>query len=1024
MSFLIDFGQDLLLSIPLIGAYVIFALGIVVIFRASRVLNLAHGAMAMAPAYVYFQLSTRWHVPALIALAVGIGSGATLGWLVKRVFVQPLAKVSPTAQTVGTVAAYGLILAIVAKLFGTLAFNPVRLFPDNPIHVGSATLRGGAIGLFVIALLVSGALHLLFTRTDIGLAMRAVADSPRASLLMGIDSQRVTSIAWMLGGGTAAIAGILLAAATNLQPYTLSLQALPGFVAILIGGLESLPGAVIGGSVVGALIGVVPILPGFGKATGAPQLMLMLVAFVLMALRGQRFSAVNVHAGSIRSPEEPQMRRSMLTPRKMMWRGDLIAVACALVLVFPALPGVGTSLLGDAGVALIYALVGISLVLLIGLVGQISLAQASIVGIGAFVTGRVIGHVPFPANLPIAAGAAGLVALALGLAALRIRGPYLAVATLIFAWMTDAYLFQQRWLVGIGGSTSFKVPTLGPNEGFPFFDFTERRTFYYVALATVVAVAGSIASLRRSKTGRAFFAVRGSETAAASLGIDVTRYKLLAFAMSGAIAGIAGNLFAAHSGVVVTSEFTFTTSLFFLSIAVVGGLNSIGGAIGAGVVFALLNELFFRVQALSGYLDIVSAALLIAVLLAYPAGLSGVPRTLQGIIDRIRPHAERLSFLSVKQRDWLSLMVRKRAQNLRASLSRTGKGDEGDAAAAAGQGPLQKLMGLAARDPAVAVDGGATSVESASHSNRSAESSDAQKVPAPSNDGQHSLLAHLALDAFGNRETVLPRRDAGIERANLLSLSDVGMRFGGLHAVQDVSLRVHEGEIVGLIGPNGAGKTTLFNCISGLLVPTGGTITLFGTDVSRTAVHARAARGLGRTFQIIQLFPQLTVSENLLVATHNHNPTGVLAHLGLTRRALVSERAVRTIVERIIEVFGLADVAERSVSTLPFGAMRMVELARAIVTGARLVMLDEPASGLDNAETEHFGELLLALRSSLGLTFFLIEHDVQMVTRVTDYIYVLDRGRLLAEGTPAEIGENPTVIAAYLGGEVLEAAGM
>src|SRR5205807_2846420 len=164
-------------------------------------------------------------------------------------------------------------------------------------------------------------------------------------------------------------------------------------------------------------------------------------------------------------------------------------------------------------------------------------------------------------------------------------------------------------------STAFAVPHVGVLRGFPNFNFTDRRTFYYVALATVGMVALVVSLIRRSKTGRAFFAVRGSEVAAASLGINVVRYKLLAFGLSGLVAGIAGNLFAANSGAITTSEFTLTISLFYLSIAVVGGLSSVGGSIAAGVLFAGLNEVFFQVESLNGYLDLVSAALLIIVLL-------------------------------------------------------------------------------------------------------------------------------------------------------------------------------------------------------------------------------------------------------------------------------------------------------------------------------------------------------------------------------------------------------------------------
>jgi branched-chain amino acid transport system ATP-binding protein len=173
--------------------------------------------------------------------------------------------------------------------------------------------------------------------------------------------------------------------------------------------------------------------------------------------------------------------------------------------------------------------------------------------------------------------------------------------------------------------------------------------------------------------------------------------------------------------------------------------------------------------------------------------------------------------------------------------------------------------------------------------------------------------------------------------------------------------------------------------------------------------------GVGRTFQLIQLFPQLSVFDNLLVATHVHNDTGVLSHVLVTERAIAAEVDARRRVRQVVSLLGLEDVVDRRVAGLPFGILRHVEIARALVTEAPLLMLDEPASGLDNAETDDLARLLRFIRGDLGVTILLIEHDVRMVTGISDYIYVLDRGRLLAEGTSAEIQSDAGVIAAYLG---------
>jgi len=291
-----------LLSLPLIGAFAMFALGIVVIYQASRVLNLAHGAMAMVPAYVVYEL-VRHGIPLIPAMTLAVFSGALLGMAVERFFVRSLRRQSTTAQTVGTVAVLGLLVAVAAKVWGTTPRSPVNVFPDRGIHVGASLLRYGQIGLVAVAVVSAVGFFALLQRTDLGLAMRAAAQNRRAASLMGVNPDATAALAWAIGGALAGTAGILLAAVTTLHPYNLTLLVLPAFVAALIGGLESLPGALVGASVVGLAEGMVPALtlfPGLGSfasQVGAPQLVLALVAFVVMSLRGDRLTGADVRSG-------------------------------------------------------------------------------------------------------------------------------------------------------------------------------------------------------------------------------------------------------------------------------------------------------------------------------------------------------------------------------------------------------------------------------------------------------------------------------------------------------------------------------------------------------------------------------------------------------------------------------------------------------------------------------------------------------------------------------------------------------
>jgi len=292
MSFLQDAAINVVLAMPLVGAYALFALGIVVIYNASRVLNLAHGAIATLPAYVAYALAP--HLGALPAVVVGILCGGALGVLIERFVVRRLRSVSQTAQTVGTVAIFGLIVALMGKVWGTGLLSGVEVVPHQIYHVGHALLFSDDLALIAVAGAAAVGFFALFRFTSLGLAMRLAADNRRAAALMGIDPERTTAAAWLIGGLFAGLGGVLLAGATGLHPYILPLQMLPAFVAALIGGLDSAIGALLGSVVVGLAIGVVPSLGQVGRQVGAPQLVLTLLAFVIMAMRGRRFQASDI----------------------------------------------------------------------------------------------------------------------------------------------------------------------------------------------------------------------------------------------------------------------------------------------------------------------------------------------------------------------------------------------------------------------------------------------------------------------------------------------------------------------------------------------------------------------------------------------------------------------------------------------------------------------------------------------------------------------------------------------------------
>lgn len=275
----------IILSIPLVGAYALFSIGIVLIFQTSRILNLAHGAMAMIPAFVLAAMSGAG-LPVVIAAPLAIMLGGLLGVAVERVFVRRLESSGPTGQTVGTVAALGVLVALAARIWGTTPRRGISLFPEGFIEVGSSSLRFAEIGLFLVSGAVAAALFLALKKTDVGLMMRGTAESALAARLHGVDPDLITTASWATGGALAALSGILLGSITGLQPYTLSLQVLPGFIAALLGGLRSLPLAITGAAFVGVTQSLVPLMGVVGRAQGSSQLFLALVTIAVMGLRG------------------------------------------------------------------------------------------------------------------------------------------------------------------------------------------------------------------------------------------------------------------------------------------------------------------------------------------------------------------------------------------------------------------------------------------------------------------------------------------------------------------------------------------------------------------------------------------------------------------------------------------------------------------------------------------------------------------------------------------------------------------
>ncbi|GAA2444009.1 ABC transporter ATP-binding protein [Actinomadura vinacea] len=250
---------------------------------------------------------------------------------------------------------------------------------------------------------------------------------------------------------------------------------------------------------------------------------------------------------------------------------------------------------------------------------------------------------------------------------------------------------------------------------------------------------------------------------------------------------------------------------------------------------------------------------------------------------------------------------------------------------------------------------------------------------------------------------------------NLLEVRDLTLRFGGVRALDGVSFGVPEGSLVALVGPNGAGKSSVFNCVSGLYRPDGGVVEFGGENVLALPSHALASRGIGRTFQNLALFPRMTVLENVLVGGHTSYRSSVLSCAvrwpGERRR----EREARARALDLLDEHKLAHLADTPAGGLPFGTLKRVEIARAVMSGSRMLLLDEPAAGLTHGEVDELGGTIQALRDAHGLTVVLVEHHMGLVMSISDKVIVLNLGKVIAAGLPGEVSNDPAVVAAYLG---------
>ena len=618
--------------------YGLLALGIVLVYKGSRTINFAHPFFGLLCAYLTWWLASRgvlWGVQIMpfapdsapryaLALVLGLALIGLWGFGAERRVMWPLRNQPRLMTLVATIAlaqgSFGTALILFNRSEEqNFAFKKLPVLIDASIQVGTRFVTGADLQVLIVVPVICIGLALFFTRTRFGVAIRAAAENGEAARLVGISAERVSKFTWVAGSLLAGIAGILITQLRGLLDInTLSTGFLVrGLAAALLGGLTSLPGAVVGGLFVG-------VSEAFLKwwtndAPGVPETLLFLIVIGILVFRpgglfGQREETEDKVAFVPTLKDLPAALRGTVAAKAVRFSGALFVAFAVLVSLVT-----NSKTNGIFTEVAIYAMVGVSLTVLMGFTGQISLGHWGLAGVGAFAVANLTRMgIPWLLSLPLVVVIGMLVSLVIGLPALRIRGLYLAVATLAFNLAAEFYLFKSRF---VGGSTAGIVvdrPKYGPLDlGSP----TNRPIFLF-SLAVLLLSMLVARNLARTRTGRGFFALRENEKAAATLGVDLTRYKLLAFAVSGGIAALAGALYVTYLGFAESTTWTTARSLILIAIIMIGGLGSLmGPALGAFVVVGL--PLLFDF-ANDFVVAIGTGILLITVIVRAQGGLAGL----------------------------------------------------------------------------------------------------------------------------------------------------------------------------------------------------------------------------------------------------------------------------------------------------------------------------------------------------------------------------------------------------------------
>ncbi|GHA11164.1 ATP-binding cassette domain-containing protein [Streptomyces echinoruber] len=913
------------------SAAALTGVGLIVTYRATGVLNFAHGALAMVCAYALRQCVVGWGWPLWLGAAVTLVVLAPgLGVLLERCVFRPLAVLGgdPARTLVASIGVFVLLVGGAALVWGPGARDDApRLVPDEP-WVQLAVVLVLAAGVGTVLRPSGGRWWTPGRGTRFGIELRAVVDDRQLAVLGGIDADRVAAAGWAFGSFTAGLTGVLLAPYVRLDPYGLPLLVMEVVAVAVAARMRSLPVAVLVALGLGVAQSQLTRVHLSGRA--APLLeaagtnlfvVALLVAALVLPGVGARDTSPRPAAGRGPAPRGARVAVGALFLLPLGFTGTDLHLAVRV-------PALGVVLL--------------SLVVVTGRGGQISLGQAAYAGLGALFTallaaGRFPGlpRVPELAALALAVLLVAPLGLLTGRPAIGRRGLALALATFAVGVGVSRFVFDQPYA------------TDGLSLGRPA-GFEGDRAYYVLELALLAAALLFTRALRAGRTGRALAALRDHEAGAAAAGVPVPSLKLLAFVCGAALAALGGGLLGMGLRAFDPGAYDPVRGLLWFAAVVVLGADSVLGALVAAALLVGLD---------AGTRGGVAAAL-VGVLAVCVGRFPGGPyEALRTAAARLRPRrAARLTPLGARVRARVHARVRPPrppTPHRPAVAGVTGVTEMTavpDAAAPRGAGGRARWArqrparrpGRAGKPPA----------------RRGAAARPPRPGSAPvSGPGPHPVLA-----ARGLR-----------------------VRYGGFTALDGVGLDVAAGRVTAVVGPNGAGKSTLFHCLAGTLRPAGGRVLFDGWDVTRLPAHARTRLGIARTFQQLAVFPTLTVAENV--------------RIGAEHGRIADPAAV----ERALRLFGLdGPVRTLPAAGLPTGTLRRVELARAFAGAPRVLLLDEPAAGLDTAEVAALARVLRALAAD-GTALLVVEHDLDLVAGLADVVHVMAAGRVVASGPPGGV---------------------